>query len=175
MNRISLIVLLFILSCTDSTSHSEPICIAEPEVIAESNGCGNAFVYQPIDSIRTLTVSISSDSVEFTGQCQTYRLESAPPGILVNLDVRDDGQDMIVTSYCEDVVNVQSGSVYNAVSGELSFFTTEIQPVEYSPGEFDYNITVEIRDLRLVNETTGNEFFINHIVFWDVWVGWLPG
>lgn len=172
-----LFISVFFISCDEQENdYSYPDGIAKPDIIIESSGCGNIFVYQFIDSLKAFTVSINAKQFSLSKKCQTFSLSDSNPNIQVQLEVAGDSPDSIYFNYCNDVAFPNQGVIkkIKATSGKLLISVSEDNPVD----EVNYNsyyVTIKIKDLRLLDLENNQEILFDDIVFWNVLVGWLPG
>lgn len=169
---------MFIISCEVSeTIYEYPDCITKPNQIAESYGCGNIFVYQYLDSLRVLTVSINGSEVNLTKKCQTIDLDDSNLHSSVVLEIVGDNPDSVYFNYCTDVALINMGTTkkYKATSGKLYFSVSEDNPIREPVWQSSYFVTIKIENLHLYNQEENNEIILDEIVYWDVRVGWMPG
>ena len=176
-------ILIFIfatifISCQESEIvYDYPDGIQKPDNIIESNGCGNIFVYQFLDSLKALTVSINSNEYSLTKKRQDIDLDISNPNVSVVLEISPNNPDSIYFNFCNDIAYPNHGTTikYKATSGKLSFSVSEDNPIKEPAWETFYYITVRIIDLHLLNQATNEEIIIDDAIFWNVEVGWLAG
>lgn len=164
--------------CSTNAPEAEyPDCIAKPEATAASRGCGDIFVYQFLDNNRAVTVQIDARKIKLTKKCRTYQLGYGEPRILVKLEEGRGHPDSVYFNYCTDygLDNLAPPKIYNAISGTLTMSVSDDDPVRDIAWGYSYFVTIEIENLHLRHQKSGDEFFIEKIVFWDVEVGWRPG
>jgi len=172
-----LFISIFFFSCDEQENDfNYPDGIEKPNTIIESSGCGNIFVYQFIDSTKAFTVSINAKQFNLTKKCQTFNLSDFNPNILVQLELVGDSPDSIYFNFCNDIAfpNLGITRKIKATSGQLLISVSEDNPVD----ELNYNsyyVTIKIKDLRLLDLENNQEILFDDIVFWNVYVGWLPG
>lgn len=173
-----LIFAALFISCEESeTVYVYPDGISKPDNVIESNGCGNIFVYQFLDSLKALTVRINSNEYSLTKKRQDIDIDISNPNILLVLEISPNHPDSIYFNFCNDIAYPNSGTTmkYKAISGKLSFSVSEDNPIKEPAWETFYYVTIRIIDLHLFNQETNDEIIINEIVFWNVGVGWMPG
>ena len=173
-----ILLAVIIISCEVSeTSFEYPDCISKPNDIVESSGCGNIFVYQYLDSLRILTVSINGNELNLTKKCQTIDLNGSNPHSSVVLEIAGNDLDSVYFNYCNDVVYMNMGvsKKFKATSGKLYFSVSEDNPIKDPVWKSSYFVTIRIIDLHLYNQEDDDEIVIDEIVFWDARVGWMPG
>ena len=166
------------ISCEESgIEYDYPDGISKPDNIVESRGCGNIFVYQFLDSLRALTVSINSNEYSLTKKRQDIDLDISNPNISVVLEISPNNPDSVYFNFCNDIAYPNRGTTikYKATSGKLSFSVSEDNPIKKSIWKTSYYVTIRIENLHLYNSETDDEIILNEIVFWNVSVGWLPG
>lgn len=172
-----LLVSVYFISCDEQEiEHIYPDGVDKPITIIESSGCGNIFVYQFIDSLRAIKVSINAKQFNLTKKCQTFSLADLNPHILVQLEVAEDSPDSICFNFCNDVVHPNQGfnRIIKATSGQLLISVSNDNPVNelsYNP----YNVTIRIKDLHLLDLENNQEIYFDNVVFGNVLVGLLPG
>jgi len=169
--------MLFI-SCEESEIvYDYPDGISKPDKVIESDGCGNIFVYQFLDSLKALTVWINSNEYSLTKKRQDIDINGTNPNISVVLEVSPNHPDSIYFNFCNDVAYPNSGTTikYKATSGKLSYSVSEDNPIKEPIWKTFYYVTVRIIDLHLLNQETNDEIVVDEILFWNVGVGWLPG
>ena len=169
---------MLFLSCSEQeTVFDYPDCISGSGDLAESYGCGNIFVYQFLESTSALTVSINSDIIDLTEECQTFTLGFDNPDISVKLEIAGENPDSIYFNYCNDVVltNLGTTCIYVATSGKLTFSLSEDNPIKKPIWDNYYFITIKITDLNILDSNSGDYIVFEEIIFWNVGVGWLPG
>jgi hypothetical protein len=172
-----LLISVFFFSCDEQEKDfNYPDGIEKPNTIIESSGCGNIFVYQFIDSLKAFTVSINAKQLNLTKKCQTFDLSDSKPNILVQLEVAGNSPDSVYFNFCTDVALLNQGVTkkIKATSGQLLVSVSEDNPVD----ELNYNsyyVTIKIKDLRLLDLENNQEILFDDIVFWNVFVGLLPG
>lgn len=169
---------MIFISCEDSEVEYEyPDGISKPNVIVESRGCGNIFIYQFLDSLKALTVWINTNEFNLTKKRQDVDINISNPKLSVVLEIAGDDPDSIYFNFCNDIAYPNKGTTtkYNAVSGKLSFSVSEDNPIKEPIWESFYYVTVRIIDLHLLNQETNDEIIIEEAVFWNVFVGWMPG
>lgn len=177
-----LIFAVIFISCSDSENepgmvHEYPDGILKPTVVKESNGCGNIFVYQYLDSSRALTVYIDGKKINLTKKRQEFNLAFFNPDVLVVLEIAGSDPDSVYFNFCNDIAYPNMGvtTKYKAVSGKLSFSVSEDNPIKEPIWKTFYYVTAMLEDVHLVNESKNDEIVIDEIVFWNVGVGWLAG
>ncbi len=179
MKYISILILSFIfISCENYLEvHEYPDGIYKPGNVIESNGCGNIFVYQFLDSSKALTVSINHNHIKLTQKRQDFDLSASNPYISVVLEIAGNDPDSVYFNYCNDIAFLNMGTTtkYKAVSGKLSFSVSKDNPVTDPIRNTGYFVTIRIENLHLLNQATNKEITINEAVFWNVGVGWLVG
>jgi hypothetical protein len=178
MKTIFLVLLVFLISCsTNEVEIHYPDCIDQPSELKDSRGCGNVFVYQFLDSTTALVLSIDKSKVNLTKECQTINLENQQDQITVRLEEAGTSLDSIYFNYCNDVAYINQGElkIYNGTKGIITFSVSEDNPIKDPIWESNYNITIEIIDLHLYDQTGNLKLIIDKIVYWNVGVGWMPG
>ncbi|MBN2280012.1 MAG: hypothetical protein JXQ65_05490 [Candidatus Marinimicrobia bacterium] len=171
--------LIIFLHCygPNQTDYTYPDTIAEPDVIAESHGCGNIYVYQPIDSLRLLTVFLDGRNLELTERCHNINLCQDNPNVRVVLEVAGNSPDSIYFHHCDDAVPMNLGKPkkYASISGSLSYSVSENYPIIDRVWKSSYYVTIKIENLQLFNHEENLPIVFDQIIFWNVRVGWLPG
>jgi len=179
MKYFPIYIFAMILNCCEKSEiiYEYPDGISQPDIIKESHGCGNIFVYQYIDSLKVLTVWINADEYNLTEKCQYIDLSGSSPSVSVMLQISPNNPDSIYFNFCNDVVYPNEGETikYKAISGKLYFSVSEDNPIKDPIWQTFYNVTIRIENLCLYYQANDDEFVIKEIVFWDVGVGWLPG
>ena len=174
----TLIFALTLISCEEQEIiYIYPDGISKPDNIVESKGCGNIFVYQFLDSLRVLTVSINSNEYNLTVKRQDIDLGISNPNVSVVLEISPNHPDSVYFNFCNDIAYPNLGTTikYKAISGKLSFSVSEDNPIKEPRWKTFYYVTIRIENLHLYNSDTDEEIILNEIVFWNVGVGWLPG
>ncbi|MGB5895898.1 MAG: hypothetical protein WBG58_17105 [Ignavibacteriaceae bacterium] len=179
MKKLLILIIAFIfISCEDSeTIYKYPDGISAPNKIIASAGCGNIFIYQFLDSLKALTVTMDGEKLSLTQKRQAIELDVSNPNISVVLEISGNDPDSIYFNYCNDVafINMDTTTKYNATSGTLYFSVSEDNPIKDPSRQNLYFVTIKIQNLHLMNQENNDEIIIDEVVFWDVQVGWLPG
>ncbi|GAB6283632.1 MAG: hypothetical protein STSR0008_24160 [Ignavibacterium sp.] len=173
-----LIFATLFISCEESeTVYDYPDGIRKPDNIIESYGCGNIFVYQFLDSLKALTVSINSKEYSLTKKRQDIDLDISNPNVSVVFEISPNHPDSIYFNFCNDIAYPNKGTTikYKAISGKLSFSVSEDNPIKEPIWQTLYYVTIRIVDLHLLNQETNDEIIIDEAVFWNVGVGQNPG
>jgi hypothetical protein len=173
-----LIIPLIFISCEESEmTYEYPDGISKPDIVIESKGCGNIFVYQFLDSLKALTVRINAKEYNLTKKRRDIDLDVSNPNVSVVLEISPNHPDSIYFNFCNDITYPNSGTTikYKATSGRLSFSVSEDNPIKEPVWQSFYYVTIRIVNLHLLNQDTNDEVVINEIVFWNVGVGWMPG
>jgi len=172
MKSMFFVLLAFIISCSINENESQyPDGINQPAEIVESDGCGNVFVYQMIDSSTSLVLSINASKFNLTQERQTIDLENSQDKVSVRLEKAGTSPDSIYFNYCNDIAFMNMGrlKIYNGKKGSITFSVSEDDP------STNYRITIEVLDLQIYDELDNLMLIIDKTVFWDVRVGWFPG
>ena len=173
-----LIFAAIFISCEETeTVYDYPDGIAKPDNVKESHGCGNIFVYQFLDSLKSLTVRINSNEYTLTKKRQDIDINISNPNVSVVLEVSPNHPDSVYFNFCNDVAYPNSGKTikYKATSGKLSFSVSEDNPIKEPIWQTFYYVTIRIENLHLLNPETNDEIILDEVVYWNVGVGWLPG
>lgn len=171
-------MIVILVSCSPTEVEFEyPDCINQPLEVINSDGCGNVFLYQFIDSTKSLVVSIDASKINFSKECQSVNLENGNDDVSVRLEIVGTSPDSIYFNYCNDIAFINQGNleIYTGAKGIVSFTASEDNPIKDPIWESNYRITVEIQDLHLYDKSGILKLVIDKIVFWDVNVGWMPG
>ncbi len=172
MKSISVIFLLIFTCCSTNENQSYyPDGIDQPSEIVESRGCGNVYVYQMIDSSTSLVLSINSSKINLTQERQTIDLENSQEKVSVRLEKAGTSLDSIYFNYCTDLVphNLGKLKIYNGKKGTITFSVSEDNPTT------NFNVTIEVLDLLIYDDSNNLMMTIDKTVFWDVHVGWYSG
>ena len=136
-----------------------------------ANGCGDVFAYRAsADGTQYVTVEINRAELGLNpGQKRTIDLASAPPSVLVHVEVF--ARVPTESKYCNDAVSEAIPSTtWTAEAGTLT-----IELGEKQNDSATYKATVRVTGLRLVGPERGTSAIVPTIEITNVLVGWLAG
>lgn len=164
---IFLLALLMLAAC-------EPTNVRQNAFSGESGGCGSFVVYQGDGQRQALAVIGWRDSLDLTGQPQTFDLATVNPDWLRVELIRANSDPALL--YCNDVVmqGVDTTARWRAVSGQVHIRIPQDSIRPNGVGGYHYFIDLTVENLELHSDTKGIRR-IERVEFGEVFVGWLPG
>jgi len=170
--------IIWLVSCSPTEVEFEyPDRINQPSEVTSSQGCGNVYLYQFLDSNKALVVKIDGTNSNLTKERQSVDLEDGISFVSVTMEIAGTSPDSVYFNYCTDVAFINQGrlDIYTGAKGIVNYSVSENNPIKDPIWESNYKITVEIFDLHLYDNSGNLKMVIDKIVFWDVSVGWMPG